>query len=208
MMTSDKNGSGPAVNAEPELSNRRRRLLGKIAVGGVAAAAIPMKWSKPVVDTVLLPVHAQTSPATGVRVVSGGGSGSNSQSGRLAPANSFANKLANFFIKPAHAVGAFSDYCVEIDVEETDGEVTAVTVTKYCYFTCGTDQWFDQTAGPLSLTFDSVEDEWSRSGVGCCTLRIFDIDTSSAVKLAGVIYGGIEGTIVPGDSCDCSCEDS
>ncbi|MGA8259857.1 MAG: hypothetical protein WB783_06545 [Arenicellales bacterium] len=42
----------------------RRRVLTAIAVGGnaaLAAKALPDKWMKPVVDSVLLPAHAQTS---------------------------------------------------------------------------------------------------------------------------------------------------
>lgn len=45
-------------------SGARRRLLKSIsAVGGIAvsAKAIPGSWTRPVVDSVLLPVHAQTS---------------------------------------------------------------------------------------------------------------------------------------------------
>lgn len=42
----------------------RRRLLKKLAAGGSAAslAALPGKWAKPVVASVILPAHAQTSP--------------------------------------------------------------------------------------------------------------------------------------------------
>jgi hypothetical protein len=42
----------------------RRRLLKKLAAGGSAAglAALPGKWGKPVVASVILPAHAQTSP--------------------------------------------------------------------------------------------------------------------------------------------------
>lgn len=42
----------------------RRRLLKTIAAGGSAAglAALPGKWAKPVVASVILPAHAQTSP--------------------------------------------------------------------------------------------------------------------------------------------------
>ena len=45
----------------------RRRLLKQIGVAGAvtgAAAMLPAKWAKPVVDKVLVPAHAQTSPTT------------------------------------------------------------------------------------------------------------------------------------------------
>ena len=42
----------------------RRKLLAIIGVGGVAAVAIPSRWSKPIIDSVILPAHAQTSMCT------------------------------------------------------------------------------------------------------------------------------------------------
>ena len=45
-------------------TDSRRKLLKSIAVGTgavVAGKSLPDSWSRPVVDTVLLPSHAQTS---------------------------------------------------------------------------------------------------------------------------------------------------
>ena len=39
----------------------RRKLLGLIGITGVAAGALPASWVAPVIDTVVLPAHAQTS---------------------------------------------------------------------------------------------------------------------------------------------------
>ena len=47
-------------------SEKRRKLLKSIAAGSgaiVAGKSLPDSWSKPVVDSVILPAHAQTSPA-------------------------------------------------------------------------------------------------------------------------------------------------
>jgi hypothetical protein len=46
-------------------SESRRKLLKSIAAGSgaiVAGKSLPESWSRPVVDSVLLPAHAQTSP--------------------------------------------------------------------------------------------------------------------------------------------------
>lgn len=46
-------------------SESRRRLLKTFAAGGgaiVAGNTLPEKWTKPVVDSVMLPTHAETSP--------------------------------------------------------------------------------------------------------------------------------------------------
>ncbi|MEE2777813.1 MAG: hypothetical protein VYE73_13745 [Acidobacteriota bacterium] len=54
--------------SEPELDrhsrSRRRLLRGMITATGatVAAGLVPPKWAKPIVNTALLPVHAQGSP--------------------------------------------------------------------------------------------------------------------------------------------------
>ena len=53
----------PALNDRKTLG--RRQLLMKVAAAGGAAAAfklLPDRWTKPVVDMVELPVHAQVSP--------------------------------------------------------------------------------------------------------------------------------------------------
>lgn len=47
-------------------SENRRKLLKSIAAGGgaiVVGKSLPESWSKPVVDSVMLPAHAQTSPS-------------------------------------------------------------------------------------------------------------------------------------------------
>lgn len=41
---------------------RRRRLLQAITAAGVTSAALPDRWNRPVVDSVLLPAHAQATP--------------------------------------------------------------------------------------------------------------------------------------------------
>ena len=50
-----------------EQNENRRKLLKSIAAGSgavIAGKSLPESWSKPVVDSVMLPVHAQTSPCT------------------------------------------------------------------------------------------------------------------------------------------------
>lgn len=43
--------------------SRRRTLLAAIATGGaVASSDLPGRWSRPLIDSVMLPAHAQTSP--------------------------------------------------------------------------------------------------------------------------------------------------
>jgi hypothetical protein len=39
----------------------RRKLITAIGIGSIASLVAPSKWSKPIVDAVILPAHAQTS---------------------------------------------------------------------------------------------------------------------------------------------------
>jgi hypothetical protein len=48
-----------------DTNSGRRKLLKSLTIGGAAtvtAKSLPGEWKKPVIDTVLLPAHAQTSP--------------------------------------------------------------------------------------------------------------------------------------------------
>ena len=54
--------------ANEQANKARRKLLKSIAAGGgviVAGKSLPDGWTRPVVDSVMLPAHAQTSPGGG-----------------------------------------------------------------------------------------------------------------------------------------------
>ena len=53
--------------SDKKSNDSRRKLLKSIAVGSgavVAGKSIPESWSKPVIDSVMLPAHAETTDAT------------------------------------------------------------------------------------------------------------------------------------------------
>ncbi len=54
-------------NKKPAVNQERRKVLKTIAVGTAVAGvlAISSKWSKPVVDTIILPAHAQATNVEG-----------------------------------------------------------------------------------------------------------------------------------------------
>lgn len=66
-----RNPTDASRNATPDVSThraasdpgRRRRLLAAITAAGATSAALPDRWNRPVVDAVLLPAHAQATPA-------------------------------------------------------------------------------------------------------------------------------------------------
>lgn len=66
-MTSSEQAPSPAEHA----GSPRRKTLKTLLAGG-AIAGIPTQWGKPVVDSVVLPVHAQSTPGPGPCGGSGG----------------------------------------------------------------------------------------------------------------------------------------
>ncbi|MGA8258776.1 MAG: hypothetical protein WB783_01030 [Arenicellales bacterium] len=53
------------------MKSHRRRLLKALTLGGgaVTVSKLPASWSKPVTESVMLPVHAQTSPGSSPCVI-------------------------------------------------------------------------------------------------------------------------------------------
>ena len=46
----------------PCVSGGKRRVLKSVALAGAAAAVLPSQWKKPVLNSIVLPAHAQSSP--------------------------------------------------------------------------------------------------------------------------------------------------
>ncbi|MBA4742243.1 MAG: hypothetical protein H2060_05995 [Azoarcus sp.] len=74
----------------------RRRVLQALALGGVSAAVLPEKWVKPIIDTVIVPAHAQAS------IVTINGIYANQINVTSAPGG-YLERFAGFFISSAHA---------------------------------------------------------------------------------------------------------
>lgn len=174
----------------------RRKLLKTLAAGGVAGAALPATWSKPAIDSVMLPAHAQT---TGPIVTGGGGSGGTGPG--PAPRNSIGDELMDFFVNPAQAGDGFKSFCVELQVRHSNGDPVEVTVTKYCYDECDEGRFYNQTGSSVSLTKSG--DKWTGTVDGF-PMNVRQIDVFG-VQLALVTWNSVEGIIFVGGSCDCTC---
>jgi hypothetical protein len=197
-------GSGQAVTNESR--DPRRKLLKKLAAGGVVGAALPAVWSRPVIDSVLLPAHAQT---TGAGAIVGGGGGGGTGPGP-APSRSTGGDLIDFFINPAQAGegSELDSYCVEIRVGFAAGEVNEVVVTRYCILAesmeCAEGTFYNVTEGSVKLKKSG--DKW-RGIVGEPEMVISNINLGPGNKLADIVWlDGIPGTLRKGESCNCSCE--
>ena len=94
-------------------SESRRKLLKSIAAGSgavVAGKSLPESWTTPVVDSVMLPAHAQTSPAEtppadDTPTVSGGSSGDVGVAQLDNNPESMLAKFVDALIEPANANG-------------------------------------------------------------------------------------------------------
>jgi len=97
----DKKATGASANH----LERRKVLQGLVASGAIAGATLPNKWKKPIVDTVMLPAHAQTT-----NLVFGGFLGIDLGGGMLEP-----------IVNSAHAeVGGA---CVRVEISGSFAEV-------------------------------------------------------------------------------------
>lgn len=82
---------------EKPISAGRRRLLGTLAAGGAAAVLLPEKWTRPVLDRILVPAHAQQVSGAAVLYFTNRTQISQSESGNLF------ERIADVLIPPAYA---------------------------------------------------------------------------------------------------------
>ncbi len=91
--------------SKPRLEASRRKLLKGVAAGGGIAATLPRQWTKPVVESVLLPAHAQVSLATLSCQSVGQQMGSNTAPGPAVPVGAGVNLAAQLTVTPPPPAG-------------------------------------------------------------------------------------------------------
>jgi hypothetical protein len=162
----------------------------------VASAALPAQWTKPVIEAVVLPAHAQ---ATG-SVVVGGGGGSGGDGPGPVTAGSVGESILNFFVSPADAVQVIlQQYCLELSIPVGPGGVaSSVKVTKLCRNVCKSDLT-NRNIAPVALSGSGAN--WSGTVDGL-SLTLSSVNPFSNT-LANANYGGISGAILKNATCSC-----
>lgn len=154
------------MKEEEKTTNSRRRLLKTALVGSgavIAGKSLPENWSRPVVDAISLPAHAQTSPTATFSVT---------QVAKLDNSDSMFARLIDTLVPNAQANG------------------TVVTVS-YCVTPTGTDtanftafHSFDgYPFASFSATDVKVGEETSMTGVIVCNADAGDwLDSIGLIK--------------------------
>jgi len=165
---SKKKDSGNSSDEERPLqeepgASSKRKLLKSLAAGGTAVAALPAKWTTPLVDSVLTPAHAGISGPCGAPSCPGGGSASIS----AAVINGSGDLIVvGDYNVPGSCVsgGTASVACEVVDSGSVIGTNNRSTIAQGC-----------NTAGVgclVSCSVDVASGNHSLSPGGCVTLRI------------------------------------
>lgn len=193
-MVNDRSGENPdggdssQPNQPGDLHRRRavKRVLAGSALAGVASSSLPASWARPVVQAVLLPVHAQTSEQN---VEPDGDFAFPELS---AGASSFLQQL----IPTARAALCIRAGCARL----TDGILTVFVFDDCCCYT-GT--------GNIGETIESGDFEHvtlCSSGCGPESVELKSLTGSPGSRILTISIGGgpdLECSEVSG-TCDCS----
>lgn len=144
-----------SANDNEKLASEGRRLLLKsLAAGGAAAAFLPDKWTKPVIDRILVPAHAQGSLSLyGIYTNNGNVRfGSNFQPGMF-------ERLANMIIPVANATNGLpqcNSLCIAMDVKTNNSVIGYVAgsqgISSFDPDTRSIANFFVNTCGSYSLS--------------------------------------------------------
>ena len=199
---SDRLTPPPAPDTAGDELTSRRKLLA-LALG--ASATLPARWVSPVVDAVILPVHAQTSPPPTpgpTPAPAPGGGPLSGVIGNLVDDRSRASTVASLF-----------GQCVQIDPASDRGyeEGAPVTVTIGLCTTATKDLVRKGPNEPLTLE-GAVTLAWNASGLPNCRPSPMDIDMQFDVAVPPTsAIGLVDGfpTELSGGSCptDSGCSD-
>lgn len=180
---------GPESASQPgqPLNTGRRgaltRMLAGGAAAGVTAASLPNAWTRPVVHSVLLPVHAQTTTEE-----TGPEDGSFAFPDTLGQSDG----LLNWLVPTAHA----QTICVAAGCAALEDGVVTVRVADAC------GCCFSGTGG----IGDSIKVTTSDSGCDACSIPDIEIvELTGAPRVLSIMIGDtLVDLTETDDTCDCA----
>ncbi len=188
-------------------SNTRRKVLAGLGGGLFGATQMPKSWTKPVVDSVLLPVHAKTTDDSDLGAPAIGPDFYGDISFvHLGASDSFIQDVLSVVVEDAHAgfTPAQGEMCIKVTPPAGPGAAYTATVLiadgilNGVYTGTGT-----VGGGAINLSFDT----------GCDNGVTNTLDVT-AVSAAGAAYKVLNkysiswGTLPPGTDCpaDSTCK--
>ncbi|MFT5112683.1 MAG: hypothetical protein ACI8P9_002010 [Parasphingorhabdus sp.] len=100
----------PSEDSAKDGNKGRRRLIKSLAATGIVSATIPDKWAQPVVDSVILPAHSQTTNG-GPQFV---GNVLDGIVGIDPTTRNRSDDIVDFFVSPAIAADDLGGACIEL----------------------------------------------------------------------------------------------
>jgi hypothetical protein len=208
----------PQQPNDTTLSQARRSALKKILVGtsvAVGAAVVPSKWAKPIVNRVMVPAHAQTSPTTTTTTTTeaplptsfrGGVSLSIENDGEKTAKTGLIETLAGKILPMAHALPSSveGELCITIK-NDTDFEARLLislaipneTMASMAPYNGGTEKYYFEGSGKVG----STAADFPITVQGCYQLNIGPVQISvvgiSADGADWAITGGLAGSALP-----------
>jgi hypothetical protein len=173
---------GQEFNQEPITDGRRKAVRSIIAGSGITAAATAGIWTKPVLDAVILPAHAQTSVAA---VMLAGNVSSSPTASYTAPIQ---NSVLDFFVGSVHAQSSGLDLggaCITMAVEGNQFSATLEFVADPAITLEGTVSGgsFNATGSGVTISGAVVSDAISTaSGMVSNSNGTFNFSADSATN--------------------------
>ena len=173
---------GPELNEEPIAGGRRKAVRSILAGSSITAVAAAGNWSKPVLDAVILPAHAQTSA---VSVTLAGNVSSSPTASYTAPKQ---NSVLDFFVGSAYAQTSGLDLggaCLTMAVEGNQFSATLEFVADPAITLDGTvsDGSFSASGSGVTISGTFVSDATSTaSGTVSNSNGTFNFSIDSATS--------------------------
>jgi len=171
-MTKDNKPDKPERQSDthPDSGSTRRRLLKTAVLGGAAAAALklaPEQWSRPMVRSVTLPAHAQTSPPAASLPEGPWSGGAGLPNGGPERSRGLGQRLLDFLVPKARGTMQQNPCPVgfEICIEPVDDQTISVRWAFDGFAEGGPNEVQVDDTLAFEYMLEQFDEQWMLSGV-------------------------------------------